>query len=168
VEGDGAEGGPDAGIVERISAGLAILGGVVLLLVAGLVSASVLRRWLTAYAIPGDFELVQIGLAVVAFAFLPLCQLRRANIFVDVFTARAPPRVRALLDGTWAVVYGAAAGLIAWGLAVGARETMASGTTTMVLGVPFGWAIALCAALAAWLALVILVTVVRATRGSRP
>ncbi len=33
--------------------------------------------------VPGDFELVQMATAVAAFCFLPYCQLRRGNIFVD-------------------------------------------------------------------------------------
>jgi TRAP-type C4-dicarboxylate transport system permease small subunit len=155
------------GVIDRISAGLAVAGGVMLVLVAALVTASVLRRWLTSYAIPGDFELVQIGVAAVAFSFLPLCQLRHGNIFVDVFTVRAGPRLRSGLDGVWSLVYAAVAGLIAWGMAVGARETIASGTTSMVLGVSFGWVIAVCAVLAAWLALVALVTAVRTLRRSQ-
>ena len=48
--------------------------------------------------------------------------------------------------------YGIAA-LIAWRLAAGARDTIASNTGSMVLGLPYGWSIALCAALAAFLAL---------------
>jgi TRAP-type C4-dicarboxylate transport system permease small subunit len=158
------ESGRTGRIIERASAGLAIAGGVLLLLVAVLVTASVLRRWLTSYAIPGDFELVQIGLAIVVFAFLPFCQLRSGNIFIDVFTIKAPLRLQAAFDGVWALVYAVAAGLIAWQLAVGARETLASKTMTMVLGLQFGWAIGLCAALAAWLTLAILVSAARALR----
>ncbi len=139
--------------VERASVGLALAGGALVLALALLVTTSVARRWLTSEAVPGDFELVQAGLAVAVFAFLPLCQLRGGNIVVDSFTGRVPPRVRAALDGFWALVYAAAAGLIAWQLAKGAAETVASGTTSMVLGLPVGWAIWACTACAAWLAL---------------
>ena len=153
-----------AGLVERVSVGLALVGGVLLLLVAGLITGSVLLRWWTTQPVPGDFELVQTAVAVVVFTCFPLCQLRGANIFVDVFTAKMPTRLQAALDALWALVYAAIAGLIAWGLAMGAADTMNSHTTSMVLGLPFGWAIALTAALAAWLALVVLVTAARALR----
>src|SRR5262245_36003009 len=152
------------GIIDRVSAGLAILGGVLLLLVAALVTASVLRRWLTSQPIAGDFELVQAALPLVVFAFFPFCQLSRANIFVDVFTAKAPARLQSILDALWSLAYALVAGLIAWGLAVGAGDTLASRTTTMVLGLSFGWAILACAALAAWLTLAILVTALRDLR----
>lgn len=153
-------------LVERVSTRLALAGGALLVLVAGLITASVLLRWLTAQPVPGDFELVQTGIAVVVFTCFPLCQLRGANIFVDVFTAKAPARLRAALDALWALVYAAIAALLAWGLALGAVDTMKSQTTSMVLGLPFGWAIALTAALSAWLALVVLVTAGRALRGT--
>ena len=64
---------------------------------AVLVTASVLTRWLTAQGVPGDFELLQIGLALAVFAFMPLCQLRGGNLFVDTFTdaAAVQPAARA-------------------------------------------------------------------------
>ena len=71
---------------------LALAGGVVMLAAAFLVCASVGLRWATSSAIPGDFELVQIAVAVSAFAFLPFCQLRRGNIFVGTFTTSLPRR----------------------------------------------------------------------------
>ena len=117
-------------LVERVSAGLALAGGGLILLLALLVSVSVLRRWLTADSVPGDFELVQNGLAIAVFAFLPICQLHGGNISVDAFTRTMPAQLQAGLDGVWALIYAAVAGLIAWGTAVGARETLASGTTT--------------------------------------
>ena len=163
-DGGGAAGsaGRRDDIVARLSAGLAIAGGLLMLAVAMLVTASVLLRWLAGQAIPGDFELVQMGLSVAVFAFLPLCQWRGGNIFVDTFTARAPARFQAALDGLWALVYAALAALIAWQLGLGAKDAFASGTNTMVLGLPTGWAITLASVLTAWLALVALVTATRA------
>jgi TRAP-type C4-dicarboxylate transport system permease small subunit len=153
-------------LVARLSVGLALAGGCLVLGLALLVTTSVFRRWLTADSVPGDFELVQNGLAVAVFAFLPICQLHGANITVDTFTRAAPARVQSGLDAVWALMYAGVAGLIAWETAVGARETLASGTTTMVLGLPIGWAMALSALFAAWLAVVAVVTAARAWRGS--
>ena len=150
--------------IDRVSAALALFGGVLMLALAGLVTASVLSRWATSQSIAGDFDLVQMGVALAIFAFLPFCQLRGANIFVDTFTLRLPARARALLDALWSAVYAGVAGLLAWRMAVGARETVASGTSSMVLGLPVGWAMLLAAAFTTWLALVALVVAVRAVR----
>jgi TRAP-type C4-dicarboxylate transport system permease small subunit len=156
------------GFVERVSAILALLGGCLLLAVGALVTVSVVSRWLTSQPIPGDYDLVQMALAVAAFAFLPICHLHRINIMVDTFTLRAPMRVQRAMDAFWSLVYAAVAALIAWGMAVGARETVANGTTTMMLGVPIGWAMALTVPLAFWLVVVALWSAASLLRRSGP
>jgi TRAP-type C4-dicarboxylate transport system permease small subunit len=154
----GAGGG---GILERVSAWLALAGGLVVLGLALLVSASVVLRWLTARGVPGDFELVQAGLAVAVFAFLPLAQLRGANIMVDSFTARAPAALRRGLDALWAQVYAGAAGLLAWRTWEGTRDAFAAGTGSMVLALPLGWAMAPAVLLLGWLAVATLAGALR-------
>jgi TRAP-type C4-dicarboxylate transport system permease small subunit len=133
---------------------LALLGGALTLAVAGLVTVSVLKRWATSRGIEGDFDIVQLALPVAVFAFLPVCHLHRANILVDSFTTRLPQRMQRAIDAFWSLAYAAIAGLIVWGMLVGASETIANGTTTMVLGLPIGWAMVLAGAFAAWLAVV--------------
>jgi TRAP-type C4-dicarboxylate transport system permease small subunit len=145
----------------QVAEALALLGGVLMLAAAVLVCISVLSRWATNDSIPGDFEFVQIAVALAAFSFLPLCQIRRGNIFVETFTASLPRSMNDMLDGVWDLVYAAFAGVIAWRLAVGAAETVANRTTTMVTGLPIGWAIALAAITAAFLAIVAVATALR-------
>ena len=149
-----------ARLVHRISAGLALAGGVLVLMGALLTSVSVVLRWLTASGIGGDVELVQMGLVVAVFAFLPLCLVRGGNIMVDTFTSRAPATLRAGLDSLWALVYAAVAGLIAWMTTQGAIEAFAYNSTTMVLGLEIGWPMALSALFAAWLALTALIVAI--------
>jgi TRAP-type C4-dicarboxylate transport system permease small subunit len=122
-------------------------------------------RWLINESVQGDIELVQIGTALAVFAFLPLCQARGGNIIVDTFTARLPLRVRNGLDALWDLVYALIAGVIAWRLAAGALDTFRSNTVSMMLGLPVGWAIAACSAMAALLTLVAVLTAMRHLRG---
>ena len=154
--------------VRRVSDRLALAGGALMLALACLVTASVLKRWLTSQGLPGDFELVQMGLALAVFAFMPLCQLHGGNLFVDTFTGWLPHRVQNVVDGLWSLVYAAVAALIAAMMAIGAVETWASGTRTMVLGLPLGWPIAIAAVLAGWLAYVVLTTALDAFRRAEP
>jgi TRAP-type C4-dicarboxylate transport system permease small subunit len=156
---------PDHGAA-RIARVLAIAGGAVLVGLAGLVTASVLMRWLGGQGVNGDFEMVQMGLAMAVFAFLPLCQAHRGNVMVDTFTTRLPLRVQYALDALWDLLYAAFAGFIAWRLAVGAIEARSSGTTSMVLGLPIHYAIGVCAALAGFLALICVLTAARRWRQS--
>ena len=146
---------------------LAVAGGFLMLAVAATVTVNVLLRWLFNTAVSGDIELAQIGTAVAVFAFLPLCQSRRGNIVVDSFTAGLPPRVRNGLDALWDIVYVAMALIIAWRLGVGAWDTIRSNTVSMMLGLPTGWAIAACSAMAVLLALVAIATALRVLRSGR-
>jgi TRAP-type C4-dicarboxylate transport system permease small subunit len=146
---------------------LALAGGVLMLVVASLVTLSVLMRWLLGDGISGDFELVQIATALGAFAFLPLCQARRGNVIVDTFTAPLSERARRRLDALWDLTYAVLIAIIAWRLVLGALDAFASQTTSMVLGIPQGYAIAACAVMGAFLTVVAVVTGQRAAKGKR-
>jgi TRAP-type C4-dicarboxylate transport system permease small subunit len=157
---------PPANVLARIARGLAVLGGCLVVVLAFLVTLSVLLRWQGSQGINGDFELVQMGLALAVFAFLPLCQARRGNVMVDTFTLRLPAPLQAGLDAVWDLVYAGFAGFIAWRLSIGAWEAHASHTTSMVLGLPIHFAIGVCAAIAAFLAVVAVSTAVLRVRGA--
>lgn len=145
-------------LAERLGAALALAGAALALFIAGLVTLSVGLRWATSSGLPGDFEMVQMAVALAIFSFLPYTQLRRGNMLVDTFTLRLPPRAIVAIDAFWDLVYAAVAALLGWRLAVGAADAINSQTSTMVLGLPVGWAIMACAAMAGLLALAALVT----------
>jgi TRAP-type C4-dicarboxylate transport system permease small subunit len=146
--------------MDLVAGALAIAGGLVMLGVAILVTVSVTLRWSGRQPIPGDFEFVQMATAVAVFAFLPYCQLRRANIAVDTFTAWLPARANAVIDAFWDLVYAAAIGLLAWCLSNGAADMYRNGTSTMVLGLVvwpaiaaamvLAWVLAATACVTAW------------------
>lgn len=168
---DDAETGPAAGVppglLDRIVTALAVAGGALSLGVAILVAVSVARRWLGFQPIPGDFEFVQMATAVSIFSFLPYCQLRHGNIAVDTFTSWLPARDNAFIDAFWDVVYAAMMALVAWCLFNGAGDMYRNGTTTMVLGLAVWPAVAICAALAAALAVTSCATALRLAGGRR-
>lgn len=144
------EGAPPSGF-DRLVQVVALIGGALLIALATMVVVSVTLRseLVGAAGVPGDFELVQTATAIAAFCFLPYCQLKRGNIFVDSFTLKLPQRWQRRIDAAWDVLYALAMALIAWRLAVGARAAFASGENTMVLQLPSYAPIALCAGLAA-------------------
>jgi TRAP-type C4-dicarboxylate transport system permease small subunit len=129
-----------------VAAALAFAGGVVLLGVALLTTASVTRRWLTSQPIPGDFELASLGCGLAVMGFLAYGTLMRANILVDSFTGWLPAGVTRAIDAFWSLVWAVLAAVLAERLWVGAAETWRNGTTTMVLGLPTWWAVGLGAA----------------------
>ena len=160
-----SSGGP--WLLRSITEKLALAGGILIVGAGLLVCASVGMRWVTSDSIPGDFEFVQIAVALSAFAFLPYCQMRRGNISVGTFTTRLPERMRAGIDALWDLTYAFVAGFIAWRLSVGALETIANKTTTMVSGLPIGWAIAAVAVMAAMLAVAASAAAVQLLRSPR-
>ena len=150
----------------RLARLLALLGGALAVALALLVSTSISLRAFGLGGVRGDFEFVQMGVALIVFAFMPWCQARRGNVMVDSFTTRLPLRFQAALDAFWEVVFAAMMALIAWRLGVGAMDAASSSTTTMVLLMPIAPAIAACAGIAGFTALVALAMAVARLRGS--
>jgi TRAP-type C4-dicarboxylate transport system permease small subunit len=158
---------PASGPLVAWTAALAMVGSLLVIAVALIVVTSVVRRWLTDDVIFGTVEIVEIATALAVFSFLPLCQARRGNVVVDTFTARLKPRALDRIDAFWDLVYAGVAALIAWQLLQGARDTIVSQTTSMMLGLPVGYAIAACAVMAAVLAIVAVATALRLLRSGR-
>ena len=131
--------GPLGRALHGLCAGLAVLGGGVLVALIVITCVSIAGRVIFSAPIPGDFELVEIGSAVAVFAFLPYCQIARGNVVVDIFTARASARAKAIMDLAGNLAFTAIAGLITWRAALGGLDLHRYGETTMVLGVPLWW-----------------------------
>jgi TRAP-type C4-dicarboxylate transport system permease small subunit len=140
---DTPEPAPPRGPAAALARGLALLGGAALLATALLSTVSVLRRWLAGQPVPGDFELVSLGAGISVMGFLAHGTLMRTNILVDSFTSWLPRRATRAIDGLWMLAWCGVAAVLAERLSVGARETLRSGTTTMVLGLPTWWAVGL-------------------------
>jgi TRAP-type C4-dicarboxylate transport system permease small subunit len=143
---------------------LAVMGGLLMLVVALISTASVVLRWITSQGIQGDFEIVSIGGGLSVFLCLPWAQQRGANILVDSFTTRTPAWFNRALDAFWALVYAALCALLAWRLLLGARDSITSHTVSMVLSIPYGWAMVPAAGCFAVTAIVALATAFRLRR----
>lgn len=137
---------------------LGVIGGIISMVMAALVTVSVLGRWLFDQGVPGDFEFVQMGTAVSVFFFLVACQAKRGNIVVDTFTGFLSTRQRNRLDAVWDVVFAMMMALLAYCAVLGAYEAYANHALTMVLQFQTWPALAICAALLIFLVVVCLWT----------
>jgi TRAP-type C4-dicarboxylate transport system permease small subunit len=157
--------GPLGQFLERLCSAVAMFGGITLLFIMLISSVSVIGRnipqllnlvgfKLSPMSIPGDIEIVQLGCAVAIFAFLPYCQIKRANVFVDFFTGWMSPRSRGVLDTAANLLFLAITTTIAWQLGHGTADKFATKDTTMVLRIPEAWPYA-AALLLSWLLVVI-------------
>ena len=144
---------------------LAFIGGFVLFVMSMLVIVNVTLRGVADTSVTGVFDLVKIGAAMCVFLFLPLCQAKRGNIFVDSFTSSLPLRVRNGLDALWDVVYAALALFMCAAMLQGAREQFSTQVQTTQLAIPI-WPFNLAAALLlGLLGVVSLMTAARLMRG---
>jgi TRAP-type C4-dicarboxylate transport system permease small subunit len=128
--------------LDRLSAGLAILGGAVLVVLTLVTVVSIGGRQLVVFGlgpVPGDYELVEAGTAFAIFAFLPWCQMRRGHVTVDLFLARFGPRANAGVDAVANLLMTLAAALIAWRLWLGMLDKKAYGETSFILQFPLWW-----------------------------
>jgi TRAP-type C4-dicarboxylate transport system permease small subunit len=122
--------------LEKVCGWFAVAGGIVLAAMTGMSTLSIAGRAVFGKPIQGDFELIQLGCAACVAAFLPYCQLRRANIIVDFFTTRASKRTQTWLDIFGALLLVAVMALLAWRTAVGTISVKEAGETSMIMGFP--------------------------------
>ncbi|MFQ6547934.1 TRAP transporter small permease [Aestuariibius sp. 2305UL40-4] len=111
--------------LEPLARWLAYLGGVILVAVAIMVVASIIGRRLIFAGlgpIPGDYELVEAGVGIAVFYFLPWCQLRRGHVTVDILVDTLPKRGKALFGFLGDSLIALAAGVIFWRFYLGFGE----------------------------------------------
>jgi len=114
----------------------AVLAGVILTGVTLITCVSIAGRNTTGWTILGDYELTAVAAGAAVALFMPICQLRRENIIVDFFTAKAPAALNAVFDRFGALMMSLMLTAIAWRTAIGGLSAHASQTTTMMLGFP--------------------------------
>jgi TRAP-type mannitol/chloroaromatic compound transport system permease small subunit len=164
--------GPLGRFLERLCSSVAMFGGITLLFIMMVSSVSVIGRnfpqllnlvgfKLSPMSIPGDIEIVQLGGAIAIFAFLPYCQIKRANVFVDFFTGWMSPRYRAVFDVAANLLFLAITICIAWQLGHGTVDKFTNKDTTMVLRIPESWPFVAALALSWLLVIVTAYTVLR-------
>jgi TRAP-type C4-dicarboxylate transport system permease small subunit len=126
--------------VLALSRGWAILGGLVLVAMLLMTVLSVVMRAALGFPIPGDYELVEIGTALAAFAFLPYCHQAGGNMLVDVFTDRAPLRFKRGLAAASSLALGVIAAVLLWEMALGGYDFWRHHEVTINLEIPRWWA----------------------------
>jgi len=128
------------GFVARVIEIWALLGGAVLLAIVLMTTWSATRGWIFNRPLQGDFEMVEMWVAVSVFMFLPYCQLTGANVTADIFTARAGPRTVALLEVVSALIALGFSALLLWRMYLGMLDYREYVETTTILHVPIWYA----------------------------
>jgi TRAP-type C4-dicarboxylate transport system permease small subunit len=149
-------------ILENLAKTCAVLAGVLLTGITLMTCVSLIGRNTTGWTIVGDFELSGSAAGAAIALFMPWCQVRRANIIVDFFTAKASEATNRRLDRLGALVLAVCMGLLAWRSGIGGINAWKSGTGSMMLGFP-EWTVY--ALIVPALALTAVIGLVQALRG---
>jgi TRAP-type C4-dicarboxylate transport system permease small subunit len=122
--------------LERLARLCAIAAGVLLTVITLMTCVSLIGRNTTGWTIVGDFELSGAAAGAAIALFLPWCQMRRGNIIVDFFTAKASAATNARLDRLGALLLGVSMALLAWRAGIGGLNAWKTQAGTMMLGFP--------------------------------
>jgi TRAP-type C4-dicarboxylate transport system permease small subunit len=130
-------------VLDRIATLFAMLGGLTFFALIVMSIVSIVGRKLFATPVQGDVELMQMGAAVGAAAFLPLCELHDHNIKVDALTGWMSERGRAWLDAVAHLLLTVAAALITWRTWLAVIDGRSSGEVSTLLTIPMWQPVAL-------------------------
>ena len=115
-------------------------GGTLMLAIVFLTAYSAAAGFLFRRPIAGDFEIVQFGIAIAAFSFLPLTQVARANVVVDSFTLWAGPRLQTAMHLLGALAAFLFAVILLWRMSIGMHDYYVHQEYTAIIGIPLWWA----------------------------
>jgi len=123
-------------LLERLARLCAVLAGSLLTLITLMTCASIVGRNFLEATLAGDFELTSAATGLAIALFMPWCQLRRGNLLVEFFTARASRRTHARLDRAGALLLAAMMALLAWRTGLGGINAWDNHSSSMLLGFP--------------------------------
>ena len=167
-EASGGSASPLRRWLEFLSQILALAGGTVFLALVAMSIVSIVGRKLFSAPIQGDVELLQMGAAIGAAAFLPYCEIRDRHIKVEVLSGWMPAGIRVFLDVVAHLALAVMAALLTWRTGLQTLDIRASGEVSTLLSVPIWMPVALLVPSFALLALnAIYRSVLAAPHGSR-
>ncbi len=123
-------------ILELLAKFCSILSGALLTFITLMTCYSLIGRNTTGQTIVGDFELTGVATGAAIALFMPLCQLKKANIIVDFFTAKASEATIVQLDRLGALFMAFTFALLAWRTYLGGMNAWVSQSGSMMLGFP--------------------------------
>jgi TRAP-type C4-dicarboxylate transport system permease small subunit len=149
-------------ILEFLAKLCAIAAGALLTVITLMTCVSLIGRNTVGWTIVGDFELTGSAAGAAIALFLPLCQLRRGNIIVDFFTAKASLATTEKLDRLGALLLALTMALLAWRTGIGGLNAWGTKAGSMMLGFP-EWIVYAC--MLPPLALTAVIALAQALRG---
>ena len=123
-------------ILQSLAKLSAILAGVLLTGITLMTCISLIGRNTVGLTLVGDFELTGIATGAAIALFMPWCQIKRGNIIVDFFTARAHAVVNDRFDRLGAFLLALVFALLSWRTTLGGINAYATHSSSMMMGLP--------------------------------
>ena len=123
-------------ILEKLAKACAILAGMLLTSITLMTCVSLIGRNTTGATLAGDFELTGVAAGAAIALFMPWCQLRRGNIIVDFFTAKASDADQRRAGPLRRPAAGPGHGAAGLAHGVGGLNACSTQSGTMMLGFP--------------------------------
>ncbi|MAZ06110.1 MAG: hypothetical protein CME81_06865 [Halomonas sp.] len=122
-----------------LSRQFALAGGLIMMALAIMQVVSIIGRSAAGMAVQGDYELVEMGLAMAVFLFLPECYLRQGHVVVDLFTAHCRQSTIRFLEGVGDLLFLVVSAVLVWRLTLAGIESRDYWEQSMILGLPHWW-----------------------------
>lgn len=164
--------------LDRLCLAMAVAGGVVVCLLAGMTVCSIIGRWCSGIdglasvpvvrdfgPIMGDFEMTKMGTAMAVFLFLPVCHMRGGHVTVDLLMIHVPRLLQHVVAALSEILFLAVSALMTWRLVLGMQQKLRYEQTTMLMEIPVWWGYAVGIAGLSVLTLVCLYRALAACRG---
>ncbi|MEY3612636.1 MAG: hypothetical protein RJB14_2358 [Pseudomonadota bacterium] len=133
--------------IHRLARWSAWVGGILLTLLTLMVVISVIGRSLSGAGlgpVPGDYELVEMGVGMAIFFFMPWCYLQGGHATVDLLYAHMPKGLQRFILWLSDLLMLAVWVLLTWRLWEGLLDKYNNHETTFILQTPLWWSFALC------------------------
>lgn len=132
-----------ARLLEKLSIGFAMAGGAIFIALVGMSVISIVGRKLFNSPIQGDLELMEIGAAIGAAAFLPLCALHGQNIRIEILTGNVSIYTKKILDTCAHALLVLVAGMLTWRTSLSVIDVKDAYEVSALLGFPLWIAVLL-------------------------
>jgi len=142
-------------VVHGLARMMALIGGLALIALVLMTVLSIILRNFSGFGpVPGDFELVEVGVAFAIFAFMPWCQLNRGHATVEIFASRFGIFINNLIDVLADALLLAVWIYLGYRHVLGMADKRSFNETTFILQYPIWWGYA-----AAFIGIIVIVLV---------
>ena len=128
-------------------------GAILILSIAGLTAVDVVGRYFLGQPVKGSFDLIEVLMALSVFWFMPLISRDDGHISVGLLKTRPHSSLDAIRRVVIEVFCVVTAVIVSWQLARTALGFVRQGEASLIIGIPKGPIVAICAAIGALMAL---------------